>query len=184
MKGFGRFSRRGGIAILLVIALSTSSLLKAGTKNGSDMFLRLWDYSAEKNSETYDRKITSLFVRSGEKGSVEITMLIAYSKSITNTARDILNEQVTPLIFSVSSLPLESAEFKPEELKFEQNGRIWSPEENSDMFPLGKNANFGGLINESRIHQGVILLPGWFDVSQPIEISYNGYVKKIYLGYR
>jgi len=181
------------IVIALVVIWSFSMNAFSGPaarvdrENLSDIFLRMWHAEGSitlEKKKTSDNKVTSLFVRSAGKGSIELTMLIAYSRSITATTRKILNEEKTPLIFSVSALPLMSAEFNPENLTFVQNERSWSPqlsESAQDIFPLGKKGNFGGIINETQVHQGVILLPAWFDLTKPIIIKYKNFSKRTLL---
>jgi len=70
--------------------------------------------------------------------------------------------------------------FQPELLTFEQNGKKWSPVSNNDncnLFPLDENIPFGGKITEAQPHQGVIMLPGWFDINKQIEVNYKSFRK-------
>lgn len=127
-----------------------------------------------------ETQITPLFIRSSQKGHIDLTMLIAYDQRITNLAKEIINKTITPLIFSVSSMPFVNDNFEPERLVFEQKGKKWSPSNHPDaidMFPIEEDVPFGGPISDTQIHQGVILLPGWFDVDQSIEINYKNFRK-------
>ncbi len=127
-----------------------------------------------------ETQITPLFIRSSQRGHIDLTMLIAYDQRITNLAKQIINKSVTPLIFSVSTMPFVNDNFVPESLVFEQNGKKWSPSNHPDtidMFPIDDNVPFGGPISDTQIHQGVIMLPAWFDMNQPIEINYKNFRK-------
>lgn len=175
------------VALIVIFSGSINAFAGAVPRAGkSDLpgtFLKIWraerTITLEKKS-THDNKITSLFVRPAGRGSIQMTMLIAYSRSIATAARNMLNEAITPLIFSVSALPLTSAVFNPEDLIFIQNERSWSPkmaDSNSAMFPLGDKGNFGGVVDETQVHQGVILLPAWFELTKPITIQYQNFSK-------
>jgi len=154
-------------------------------------FLRLWNEEtaneAGNASLNPTRKITSLFMKSEENANIKLTMLIAYSPAITNSLQNLLQYKVNPLIFSVSALPLESTEFKPEELTFIQSGRTWRPgrsADSTDIFALGQQRQFGGIVHDAQIHQGVILLPGWFDLNQPIQVTFPGHTERTSLIFR
>lgn len=176
--------------LLLVFSAALLPALAKGKMGLPETFVRLWNSESDApkpEHKHYDKKITSLFMKADQEMNVKFTMLIAHSKSITHAIRNILDKDITPIICSVSSLPLESTEFNPTVLQFEQDGRIWSPtaEESAvDMFALGKDGHFGGTLHDSEIHQGVIFLPGWFNVHKPINIIYKGYSKRTYLSYR
>jgi len=125
-------------------------------------------------------QVTPLFIRSNSDGKLDLTMLIAYDKRIVNVAKQIINKPVTPLVFSVSTMPFVEMNFHPEWLVFEQNGKRWSPSKNPDnidMFPLDEGTPFGGQITETQLHQGIILLPGWFDITKQIKINYKNFRK-------
>lgn len=127
-----------------------------------------------------ETQITPLFIRSSQKGHIDLTMLIAYDQRITSLAKEIINKAVTPLIFSISTMPFVNDNFKPESLVFEQNGKRWSPSNHPDtidMFPIDEDVPFGGPISDTQIHQGVIMLPAWFDINLPIEINYKNFRK-------
>lgn len=127
-----------------------------------------------------ETQITPLFIRSSQKGHIDLTMLIAHDKRITEIAKEIINKTITPLIFSVSSMPFVNDNFEPDRLVFEQNGKKWSPSnhpDSIDMFPIEEDVPFGGPISDTQIHQGVIMLPGWFDIDKPIEINYKNFRK-------
>jgi len=127
-----------------------------------------------------DISIVPLFVRSSQKENIDLTMLIAYDQRISDLAKQIIKKTVFPLIFSVSTMPFVNDNFQPGSLVFEQNGKRWSPSnhpESIDMFPLDENIPFGGPISDTQLHQGVIMLPGWFDINQPLEINYKNFRK-------
>lgn len=127
-----------------------------------------------------ETQITPLFIRSSQKGHIDLTMLIAYDQRITSLAKEIINKSVIPLIFSVSTMPFVNDNFAPESLVFEQNGKKWSPSNHPDtidMFPIEDEVPFGGPISDTQIHQGVIMLPGWFDINLPVEINYKNFRK-------
>ena len=127
-----------------------------------------------------ETQITPLFIRSSQKGHIDLTMLIAYDQRITRMAKEIINKAVTPLIFSVSTMPFVTDNFQPESLSFEQNGKKWSPSNHPDtidMFPIENDVPFGGPISDTQIYQGVIMLPSWFDIKLPIEINYKNFRK-------
>jgi hypothetical protein len=122
-------------------------------------------------------QINSLFVRPFGKGTTAMIMLIAHDKEVTEVVQEILQSKQTPLIFSVSTLPFTEADFDPSLLQFEQDQRMWQmqSEDNNDvtvMIPLGRDAKFGGALKDGEIHQGVVLLPDWFDLRKPITIRY------------
>lgn len=127
-----------------------------------------------------ETQITPLFIRSSQKGHIDLTMLIAYDQRISKLANEIIHKAVTPLIFSVSTMPFVNDNFEPESLVFEQNSKKWSPSNHPDtidMFPIEDDVPFGGPISDTQIHQGVIMLPAWFDVNLPIEINYKNFRK-------
>jgi len=175
------------IAVLMItlmgILLSNGALFSSAKNDLVQRFAELLKFDAnyfERQKSQADTKITSLFVRSSEKNSIDLTMLIAYDKNITKAAQTLTDERVTPLILSVSTMPFIETHFEPSDFSFEQEGIRWSPkkDENSfDMFPLGENGNFGGEINDAQLQQGVILLPGAFDVTRPIKITYKNFKK-------
>jgi len=77
-------------------------------------------------------------------------------------------------------MPFVNDNFTPECLVFEQNSKRWSPgkhPDSIDMFPLDEGVPFGGPISDTQIHQGVVMLPAWFDINQPIEINYKNFRK-------
>ena len=127
-----------------------------------------------------ETQITPLFIRSSEKGHIDLTMLIAHDQQITRLAKEIISKAVTPLIFSVSTMPFVTDNFEPESLSFEQNGKKWSPSNHPDtidMFPIENEVPFGGSISDTQIHKGVIMLPNWFNINLPIEINYKNFRK-------
>jgi hypothetical protein len=123
-------------------------------------------------------KITSLFVRANDSKRIQFSILITYKDEFTQAVRKLLGEEVTPLLFSVSTLPTRTAHFDPALLRFEQSGRSWqpSPERNAiDIWPWEEGGAFGGELTDTQIHQGVILLPAWFDPQAPITLRYGDF---------
>lgn len=170
------------MVLVMVVAIS-NTVVMAAKNDLVNRFAEILKFNTEylENQDT-DRntKITSLFVRSSEKNSIDLTMLIAYNKNITNAAQTITNDKVIPLIFSVSTMPFVEINFDPSFFSFEQNGYRWSPKITDhafDMFPIGEDNHFGGSLKENDVQQGVILLPGVFDVNKPIKITYKNYKK-------
>ena len=122
--------------------------------------------------------IQSLFVRPEGKHSNAILILVAYNSEVTRVVREILHSNKTPLIFSVSALPSVEVDFDPALFQFEQNQKVWQPNADPNTFeilPLGKNTKFGGDLTDDEIHQGVILLPEWLDITRPMSIHYVNY---------
>jgi len=123
-------------------------------------------------------QITSFFIRANDSKRIQLSMLVTHQKEFTQAVRQILQEKVTPLLFSAATLPNRIVNFDPALLRFEQRGRIWQPNglKNSlDVWPLEESGRFGGMINESQVHQGVVLLPGWFDPNAPITVRYGDF---------
>ena len=170
-----------------IVFITSSSLISAPRNRLTMRFIKAFNLYSQ--SELCDKnpsetQITPLFIRSSQKGSIDLTMLIAYDKKISKLTEKLLNKSVFPLIFSVSTMPFIEINFQPQCLVFEQNGRRWSPNNSNssfDMFPLDENLPFGGRIDGNQLHQGVVLLPGWFDMSQPIKIAYKNYRKLCHL---
>jgi len=177
-----------GILIATLIVFSTSSIFAANKDDLVNRFAELLKFNAtnlENQKLTYETKVTSLFIRSSKENSIDLTMLIAYNEIITKTARTLTKNKVTPLIFSVSSMPFIETYFDPASVCFEQDGVRWFPKADEsafDMFPLGEDTDFGGIISDSELQQGVVLLPGIFDISKPIKISYKNFKKLVFLG--
>ena len=175
------------VKVLLIVFLANfvnTPIVFTKTKNELvNRFAEILKFNSTEENRNYSKletKITALFVRSTEKNSIDLTMLITYDKNITLATRKLLEDKTTPLIFSVSTMPFVETEFDPACFKFEQNDYCWSPQIdkiNLDVFPLGDEAIFGGEINESKIHQGVLLLPGNFDIKKPIKVSYKNFKK-------
>ncbi|MFQ5823975.1 MAG: hypothetical protein ACE5JB_07970 [bacterium] len=120
-------------------------------------------------------QISSLFVRHDGNGPMAMIMLIVHDKEVTQAVQKFMQSKRIPLIFSVSTLPHTEVNFDLSFFQFEQDQRLWQPktESNSiEMFPLGKETKFGGTLKDSEIHQGIVLLPDWFDLSRPITIRY------------
>lgn len=168
---------------VLMVLVTFSSVISAPRNELTMRFIKVLNINS--NSAVMDKlpgetQITPLFIRSTLKGDIDLTMLVAYDERITSIAKQMMNKSVTPLIFSVSTMPFVNMSFEPELLTFEQNGKKWAPNnypEAVDMFPLDENMPFGGQIKDTQLHQGVIMLPGWFDINQPIEINYKNFRK-------
>lgn len=157
--------------------------IPVSSKNLSEFFFKIVSSSPSGFNISLNNQINSLFIRPEGKHSKTILMLVAYNEEVTKAVRRILQTNETPLIFSVSTLPSTEVFFDPTFLQFEQDDQIWQPNDkpdNYELFPLGKNAKFGGKLNDADIHQGVILLPEWFDINHPITIRYISYERMIF----
>jgi hypothetical protein len=122
--------------------------------------------------------ITSFFIRANDSKRIQLSVLVTHKEEFTHAVRKLVQEDVTPLLFSVSTLPNRTINFNPALLRFEQRGRVWQPNglKNSvDLWPLEEGGQFGGVINESQVHQGVILLPDWFEPAAPITVRYENF---------
>jgi hypothetical protein len=123
-------------------------------------------------------KITSFFVRANDSKRIQLSMLVAYKTDLAEAVRQLLGEKVTPLVFSVSTLPNRAVVFDPAKLRFEQRGRAWQPATDNqvaDIVPLDDNAKFGGVVQDGEVHQGIVLLPAWIDPQQPITLRYGDF---------
>jgi len=122
--------------------------------------------------------ITSFFIRANDNKRIQLSVLVTYKKEFTDAVRKLVQENVTPLLFSVSTLPNRTVNFDPALLRFEQRGRAWQPNglKNSiDVWPLEEGGQFGGIVTDGKIQQGVILLPEWFDPRTPITVRYGDF---------
>lgn len=168
---------------LLIVILTASAAVSAPRNELTMRFIKVLNMNTKSDNLDKlagDTQITPLFIRSTQKGEIDLTMLIAYDERITTIAKQIMSKAITPLIFSVSTMPFMNTNFQPELLIFEQNDKKWSPASNTDgnnLFPLDENIPFGGNITETQPHQGVIMLPGWFDMNKPIEVNYKSFRK-------
>lgn len=123
-------------------------------------------------------KITSFFVRANDSKRIQLSMLVAYRAELTEAVRQIFGQKVTPLVFSVSTLPNRSVNFDPTLLRFEQRGRVWQPVANdntADILPLDEGARFGGTVTDSEVHQGIVMLPAWINPKEPITLRYGDF---------
>lgn len=123
-------------------------------------------------------QITSFFIRANDSKRIQLSVLVTHKKEFTDAVRKLVQENVTPLLFSVSTLPNRTANFEPALLRFEQRGRVWQPNglKNSiDIWPAEEGGRFGGAVSESQVHQGVILLPESFDPTAPITVRYGDF---------
>ncbi len=152
-------------------AVETSRQKKFPSRNAGHTAL-----SAARKLEV--NKITSIFVRTNDSRGIEFSLLIAYKGEFTQAVRELVGAEVTPLLISVSTLPGRTAYFDPALLRFEQRGRSWqpSPARNAiDIWPWEEGRPFGGMLADTQIHQGVILLPDWFDTLAPITLRYGDF---------
>jgi hypothetical protein len=123
-------------------------------------------------------KITSFFVRANDSKRIQLSMLVAYKPEFAEAVQQMVGQKVTPLVFSVSTLPNRQIEFDPAKLRFEQRGRTWQPNANHDVLevlPLDESAKFGGLVTDHEVHQGVVLLPAWMNPKEPITLHYGDF---------
>ena len=123
-------------------------------------------------------KITSFFVRPADSKHIQLSMLVAFKNDLAKSVRELVGEQVTPLVFSVSTMPNRRVYFDPGLLQLEQGGRVWQPKTDAgshDILPLDENGKFGGLLTDSDVHQAVILLPAWMDAKAPITLRYGDF---------
>lgn len=123
-------------------------------------------------------KITSFFVRANDSKRIQLSMLVAYKPEFAEAVQQMIGQKVTPLVFSVSTLPNRQVEFDPAKLRFEQRGRTWQPDASQDVLdvlPLDDNAKFGGLVTDREVHQGVVLLPAWMNAKEPITLHYGDF---------
>jgi hypothetical protein len=171
------------VMTLFLLGTAFYSAISAPKNELTMRFIKVLNISSKTN--LFERipgetQITPLFIRSTPKGHIDLTMLIAYDQRISNLAKEIMNKAVIPLIFSVSTMPFVNDNFEPTSLVFEQNGKRWSPSNHADtidMFPIDEDTPFGGPISDTQIHQGVVMLPSWFDINLPIEINYKNFRK-------
>jgi hypothetical protein len=123
-------------------------------------------------------KITSLFVRTNDSKRIQLSMLVVYKEDLAQSVRATIGQKVTPLVFSVSTLPNRTAHFDPTLLRFEQHGHVWQPQaagNTIDFLPMEEGGQFGGAITENQVQQGVILLPAVFDPQMPITLRYGNF---------
>jgi hypothetical protein len=123
-------------------------------------------------------KITSFFVRANDSKRIQLSMLVAYKPEFAEAVQQMVGQKVTPLVFSVSTMPNRQVEFDPAKLRFEQRGRTWQPDASQDVLdvlPLDTNAKFGGLVTDREVHQGVVLLPAWMNPKEPITLHYGDF---------
>ncbi len=123
-------------------------------------------------------KITSFFVRPNDSKRIQLSMLVVYNEDLAQTVRAMIGQKVTPLVFSVSTLPNRTSHFDPTLLRFEQHGHAWQPQAaggSINFLPMEEGGKFGGAITENQVHQGVILLPALFDPQTPITLRYGNF---------
>lgn len=123
-------------------------------------------------------KITSFFVRANDSKRIQLSMLVVYKAELAAAIQKMYGQKVTPLVFSVSTFPNRQVNFDPAKLRFEQGGRIWTPESGKaavNILPLDDNAKFGGVVSDGEVHQGIVLLPAWMNPQEPITLRYNDF---------
>jgi hypothetical protein len=123
-------------------------------------------------------KITSFFVRANDSKRIQLSMLVVYKAELAAAIRKMYDQNVTPLVFSVSTFPNRQVAFDPAKLCFEQRGRLWHPGSKQgavDILPLDDNAKFGGLVIDGEVHQGIVLLPAWMNPKEPITLRYGDF---------
>jgi hypothetical protein len=123
-------------------------------------------------------KITSFFVRANDSKRIQLSMLVAYKADLAAAMQKMYGHKVTPLVFSVSTFPNRHIEFDPAKLRFEQRGRIWQPGTHAntvEVLPLDDHAKFGGVVTDSEVHQGIVLLPAWMNPQEPITLRYGDF---------
>ncbi|MBN2011094.1 hypothetical protein JW960_17230 [candidate division KSB1 bacterium] len=170
-----------GVGILLM-----NSVNNAQAKVNNDLANRFAEILQFRKDISYQNKvasttkITSLFIRSSEDREIDLTVLVTHDDHITELIQRMLNEHVTPLIFSVSTMPFVETTFDPTAFVFEQGNKRWSPGDKNPenfVFPLGEDELFGGQMCEQDVHQGVIMLPMGFDLNKPVKVSYKNFKK-------
>jgi hypothetical protein len=123
-------------------------------------------------------KITSFFVRANDSKRIQLSMLVAYKPEFADAVQQMVGQKVTPLVFSVSTMPNRQVQFDPAKLRFEQRGRAWQPDASQDVLevlPLDEGSKFGGLVTDREVHQGVVLLPAWMNAKEPITLHYGDF---------
>jgi hypothetical protein len=123
-------------------------------------------------------KITSFFVRTNDSKRIQLSMLVAYKAEFTRAVRELTGLKVTPLLFSITTLPGRTVDFDPSRLCFEQRGRAWQPSAKSasvEIITLHEGERFGGTLTDGQVQQAVILLPEWFDPNIPITFRYGDF---------
>ncbi len=120
-------------------------------------------------------KINSLFVRHAQTQEPILIILVTHDDRLTQKIRDIFPTRRTPLLLSISSMPAKESHIDLDLFRFRQNDKIWSSVDQVEKawFVLFKDAKFGGPINQGEIQRGLVLLPEWFDLQQPITIAYT-----------
>lgn len=130
------------------------------------------------SQQLVQEQITSIFVRASDSKRIMLSMLVAHQDALTSAVRQLIGEKVTPLVFSVSTLPNRSAVFEVDQLRFEQNGKSWQPQisdQHADTLPLEEDGKFGGHLSDGEIQQGIVLLPSWFSAEEPITVHYGDF---------
>ncbi len=168
----------GMILTLLMLGFSFKGIygkVPVNFKRFPEMLRRVMSSTYTETEINLRNQINSLFVKRVGNGNTALIMLIAHDEAVTRAVQELLESKQTPLVFSVSTLPFARANFDPINLQFEQDEHLWQANSktlNEVMFPLSKDGRFGGDLKDDDIHQGVVLLPEWFDLTRPITIRY------------
>ncbi len=164
--------------ILTLVVLGLSYEGNYGEVPNKTLPVILADHVSMKNQSlrlSPSAKINSLFVRHGQTQEPILIILVAHDYRLTQKIRNIFPTRRTPLLFSISSMPAKESNLDLDLFRFRQNDKIWSPVDRVEKawFVLFKDAKFGGPINQGEIQRGLVLLPEWFDLQQPITIAYT-----------
>lgn len=117
------------------------------------------------SAQSLGEPIHSLFVRKG------LIILMEHNHYLSGTLRQKYGATETPLIVCASVLPATTVRFEPAALVFKQDDRIWRPRE-PDLVPIDAR-DFDRPLTGDDSCKVMILLPGDFDLSQPIEVGYG-----------
>lgn len=163
---------RQRMALLIAALVFCSLLFDVSSAPANDSRGR----SAQRQTIVADN-ITSFFVRDVEHRRITLSVLVAHNFELTQFVRQLTGEPVTPLVFSVSTLPDRRGFFDPLLLSFEQKGRTWKPSAASveDLMPLTADTPFGGEVSDGEVHQGVVFVPDWFNPEEPITVHYGDF---------
>jgi len=126
-------------------------------------------------------QLRTLVVRPEDAEGV-LVVTVVYNERFAAVARETMGAGVTPLVLLISALTPQGASFDPHRLRVAQGGREWTPVvvgEERDLFSLDGQRVVNGLLAANEVRQVVLLLPEWFDISQPMLFSYGSSVKTL-----
>lgn len=126
--------------------------------------------------------LRTMVVRSERQTDGLMTITVVHSERLGAIARETMGADVTPLLLNIAALAPEGARFDPRRIRVAQGGREWMPAvvgEERDLFSLDGQHAVSGLLAANEVRQVVLLLPEWFDISQPIVFSYGSSVKTL-----